>query len=449
MFLCFRRELKAVKRITASQWLAGSFFIAVLCSAVCASAETLTLPEGLKRISEKSRLVMIAEEEEGIAGAETSLARAKLLPSLNASVSQTFLAFGPAAIFGRQTVPVSERNFLAYSLILQQTLYDFQANASRLEASRVVLNSKKLDTRRIRNLAAIEFVLGYLDLLEAEKMLSVAQKEVDRLHAHSRDAHDLYEEGMITKNDLLQAEVKISDAHQRLLAARHQREIAASRLNSVLARPLKAEIQVAEVSAEPLFPAVLDHEGAWAAAERDRIEVQILDAVLAALSWEMKAREAEYYPKFFFRGGYDYTENKFQLHEGNWTAAVGMNLTLFSGGSTKAETDRIEGQKKKVLRQKEKVLDDIRLEVEQALLETRTAAEKMAVAAASVEQAEENLRINRVRYEEGTGTATEVLDAISLLTVSETNHYRALYGLRKAEAAVLYATGKQLTEVYR
>jgi len=42
----------------------------------------------------------------------------------------------------------------------------------------------------------------------------------------------------------------------------------------------------------------------------------------------------------------------------------------------------------------------------------------------AVKQAEENLRITRVKYEEGIGTGTEVLDAVSLLSVAGTNQYR-------------------------
>lgn len=56
---------------------------------------------------------------------------------------------------------------------------------------------------------------------------------------------------------------------------------------------------------------------------------------------------------------------------------------------------------------------------------------------------------NRVRYEEGVGTATEVLDAVTLLTVAETNYYRSLYDLRRAESATLYSMGKDLPEVYK
>ena len=43
----------------------------------------------------------------------------------------------------------------------------------------------------------------------------------------------------------------------------------------------------------------------------------------------------------------------------------------------------------------------------------------------------------------------EVLDALSLLTLAETNYHRSLYDAKKAEAAVLYSLGMNLLEVYK
>lgn len=424
-------------------------FLVVPYSAGAETGGVLTLREGLQLVTENSRLLRIAEQEELAAEADSRLSMARLMPVLSTSLGYSFLMHQPKAIFGPQTVPVSERNFAAFSLLLRQTLYDFQGDRSRHEADEVLRDAKRLETGRVKNLAAIEFVLSYFNLLEAEKMLLVSLKEVERLEGHLRDAGSLYEEGMITKNDLLQAEVRLSDARQRMLTARYVREISESRLNNVLARPLKEKVQIEEV---PLDASVVDEadlEIAWKAAESQRLELQVLDRLLKSLEWEEKAKRAEYFPKFYFRGGYEYAENRYQVHEGNWTAVLGMDLTLFSGGSTRAEAMKLGAAKMKIRRQREKLLEEIRLEVERAFLEVMTARRKSAVAAAAVAQAEENLRINRVRYEEGTGTATEVLDAISLLTVAETNHYRARYELQKAGAAVVYATGKPLTEVYR
>jgi len=426
--------------------------LCMLCSMASAStayAEVLTLPAGLRLVNENSRLIKITEHEEKISEADTLIARSKTLPEINASWGYTSLAYQPTAIFGPQTVPISESNFLSYSLNIQQTLYDFQKSASRYEASKKMLNVKKHDAARIRNLVAIDFVLVYLDLLESENMLKVSEKEVERLESHLRDANSLYEEGVITKNDLLQAEVKISDAKQRLLTQRNLRAVTASRINSILVRPLSADMQVEDLRETSPQSVVMDREKAWEIAERQRPEIQIIAETMKALDLEKTARKAEYLPRLFLKGGYDFTENRFQVHEGNWSVTLGMGINLFQGGATKAELMKIDNQRLKLVEEKNKLMDDIRLEVEKYLLDVNTARERVAVTRGAVEQAEENLRINRVKYEAGAGTATDVLDAVTLLSVAETNNYKSVYDLKKAEAAVLYATGTELSEVYK
>lgn len=427
-----------------------------LCSVIflqageAAAADLLSLSEGLRIVAEKSRSIRISRSDEQIAEAETQMVMARLLPTVNAAAAWTSLAYQPTAIFGRQTVPVADSNFLAYSFTVQQTLFDFRGSASRYDASKALLSAVQLDTARIRNLAAIEFVMSYLNLLEQEKIISVAEKEVEAMEAHRNDARSLFEEGVITKNDLLQAEVKISDSRQRLLTARAVRTVHISGLNSLLLKPLLSELRVVdigELTTESLPQ--LSTEAAWAVAEEQRAELRIADETLKALGFEEKARESEFYPRLFAKGGYDYTANRYQLHEGNWSVIVGLNFNLFSGGSTRAELKKIDSQRDKLLEQRKKLVDDIRLEVQRYLLLSITAQERLSVTKDAVLQAEENLRINRVKYEEGIGTGTDVLDAVSLLTVASTNYYKALYDLRKYEAAVLYAVGKDLLEVYR
>jgi len=421
----------------------------VLLYAGAACAELVSLAEGLRLAAENSRFVRMAAQDENIAAADIVTARAKLLPSINASFSHTDLSDQPAAIFGALSVPMSQRDFVSYSLNIQQTLYDFRANASRYEAGKIGLEIKKMDSRRVRNFVAVDFALAYLDLLESEKILKVAENEVRRLEAHLKDAGSLYDEGVITKNDLLQAEVRLSDARQRLLSAGTSREFNASRLNSALVRPLKSNISVADMDGPAPLISEIAVEQAWLLAEQQRPELQIADAALRSLDLEKTAKKADYYPRLYARGGYDYTENRYQVHAGNWSLTLGLGINLFNGGTTGAELAKIDFSKAKLLEQRNRLADEIRLEVEKYMLNAKTAREKIAVSAGAVQQAEENLRINKARYEEGAGTATEVLDAVSLLTAAETNYYRARYEAEKAEAAVVYAIGSDLLEVYR
>jgi len=427
------------------------FFFSVTGSALAA---VLTLSEGLRLATENNRLIKIARHDESISEADTFIARAKMLPDINASLDQTFLAHQPNALFGSQVVPAQQKDFYSYSLNVQQTLYDFRKNASHYDAARAILNTRKLDEKRVRNLVALDFGLTYFDLLEAEKMIQVEEREVERLEAHLRDAKSLYEEGVITKNDLLQAEVKISDARQRLLTAKDLRAVTASRLNNVLVRPLNTEIEATDAYIKELKGVsedvlALDMEKAWETAEKQRPEVLIADETVRSLELERRSKKADYYPRFFVRGSYDYLQNRYQTPDANWSLVLGLGINLFSGGSTKAEIQKLEYQKMRLLEEKDNLIDGIKLELKKYLLNSRSAKDRIEVTKDAVQQAEENLRINRVKYEEGVGTATDVLDAVTLLTVAETNYYKAIYDLSRAEAAVLYSLGVELAEVYK
>ena len=427
----------------------GAFVLLLLSGTLVSADEAVTFREGLHMAVLRSRPVKAAGYDEAVARDEAVMARAKMLPDVRASISSTHLANQPAAVFGPLTAPLSNKDFLSWSVVVQQTLYDFRENASRYEASLKEVETRALDTRRIRNLAAVEFALTYLDLLEADEAIRVADKEVLRLESHLRDAQGLYGEGVITRNEVLQAEVRLSDARQRRLAAMNARLVGQAKINSLLQRPLDSEMKVTDegVGSREL-PAMSSHE-AWGAALRERPEMQIMDLMWQGLQLRRTAARAAYYPRFFVRGAYDYEENRYQLHENNWSLVLGAGISLYSGGSTGAEVSKIDHQLLKLAEQKDKLADDIMLEVEKYVLNAQDAKGRTSVTKDAAAQAEENLRINRARYEEGVGTATDVLDAISLLTMAETNHNRAVYDSRKAEVAVLYSIGKDLLEVYR
>jgi outer membrane protein len=440
-----RRDGSFTTFIFLSVIIIASFF-----SVDSVSAEVLTLPEGLRLVTQNSRHIRISEGDEKISEADSWIEKARLYPTINAAAGGTLLAHQPGAVFGDTSVPLSQKDFYEYSLNIRQTLYDFGENASRYGSSMMKVQARKLETRRVRNLAAIEFAVIYFDVLESEKMVYVSEKEVERLESHLRDARNLYDEGVITKNDLLQAEVRLSDARQRLLTAKTGREINASRLNNSLARPLKTKVEVVDVSEIPreILDVRMDIEKAWEAAEKQRPEIQIVDVTLKSLDLDEEAKKAEFYPKLVAQGSYDYTQNRYSTAQGNWAATLGLGINLFSGGKTKAEVAKVRFQKERLIEQRNRLVDEIRLEVERYVLDSTTARDRVQVTKDAVQQAEENLRINRVRYTEGVGTATEVLDAVTLLSVAETNYYRAVYDLGKSEISVLYAIGRDLMEVY-
>ncbi len=414
------------------------------------TADRITLSEGLKIATENNRLVKIAFRERDMSYEDTVISRSKLLPNVNANMSQTFLSRQPGAHMGSQQVYTSERSYLSYGINAYQSIFSFGADSSQYEASKTFFDAKKLNVDLVKNIVALDFINAYFDTLESEKMIAVAQKEVERFESHLNVARNLFNEGVITKNDLLQAEVMLSDARQRLLTLKNMRAINASRINNILSRPLSSEVIVEDVPVNAVSAGdLMTLENAWANAEKQRVELGMIDRELKAAELEETVKKSDYFPKFFVQGGYNYTENRYQLYEDNWSLILGANLNIFSAGATKAEVSKVRYKRERLLEQRNKLADDIKLEVEKNYRDMKNAAEKINVTKDAVGQAEENLRINKIRYEEGIGTATDVLDAITLLTTAETNYYRAMYEFKRAEAGFMYSVGRDMVSAYK
>lgn len=345
------------------------------------SEDVLTLAQGLSEVTSEGYQVLITQEEENMAAADVRLARSGFFPTIGGSADHTSMVSQIATvtqtavpivssdgrIIGQGTqaliVPQYQTEFWSVNASVQQTLFDFWRTISRYKQSRELLSNRQIDTARVRNLSALQFTTAYFDLLEAEKMVGVAKQEVERLEGHRRDAQTLYNSGVITKNDWLQAEVRLKDGAQRLLSAENAKTLQVSRINNLLVRSLTTPLHALDIGYSLEAPP-LSLEAAWEEALKERPEIKIAQGSLKVLQLEKTARQADYYPVIFVKGEVDYTQNEYVFHNTNWAATVGMNINLFSGGATSAAIARVKSQQAQVLKQLAKLKDDIRLEVQ-------------------------------------------------------------------------------------
>ncbi len=446
--LCFilPGELPAGQRAmhTFSRFQSFALFLCVLLFPAAGSA--LTLQEGLAIVTEGGRDVSIARSEESAARSTVDLARSPWLPWIDLYGRETWLRYTPTAIFGINRVPISQDQFTTYGVKATQLIYDFGKTSSSISAARENLKASEIETFRARNRAALEFINAYFDLLEAQDLLKVAQEEVTRYDAHLKDAAARYKAGVVTRNEVLQSEVTLADSQQRLLTAENNQALRTSRVNSILMRPLTADVHPEEIVGTPLDATTLPD--AWSAAEAQNADLRDLDARVRAKEESVAAIRGEYLPQIYVAGGYEYNENQYMVNQDNWSIIAGVNMSLFAGGSTSAKVGAAKSDVLSLRMTREKLLDAVRMEVQSAWLEVQSSQKKIQVALVAVSQAEENLRLQRLRYEEGVGTNTDVLDAVTLLTTAETNSSKANFGLRRAEAALLYAMGRDLAAAY-
>ncbi|PIP36721.1 MAG: transporter, partial [Desulfobacterales bacterium CG23_combo_of_CG06-09_8_20_14_all_52_9] len=92
------------------------------------------------------------------------------------------------------------------------------------------------------------------------------------------------------------------------------------------------------------------------------------------------------------------------------------------------------------------VLDQIRLEVTDAYLNTVESEKAIVTAQKAIEQAKENFRITQERYKAQMATSLEVFDAQTLLSRAMTNYFGALYFFKIAKASLYRAMGQETLE---
>ena len=102
-------------------------------------------------------------------------------------------------------------------------------------------------------------------------------------------------------------------------------------------------------------------------------------------------------------------------------------MNIFDSGVTLSKIHGAEADLKKAEETYRDTVDVVNLDVRTNYLSLREAEKRIKTTELAVEQADEDYRIAQLRYMNGVGTNTDVLDAQVALTQAKTNYTQALY----------------------
>jgi len=406
---------------------------------------TLDLKEALRLAWKANPNLQVSRLQELIAGEDVVRARSGFLPQLKAEVSQTIYDDpikaripGGSAAGGADALRMTNRNFWSSKVYVDQTIFDFWATPSRYQASVQGKQASILDTAQTRDNIFLNVCQGYFRTLRSQKMVVVAEQEVVDLTAHLKIARDQFEFGVNTYNDVLQAEVSLADAEQRLIIANTDVIDIRSALNKVLMLPVSAPTVLKE---ENLVQPAQELDRATQVALKRRSDLKASQDRIKQQEWTVTQTRAGYFPRIYAQAGHTWQQNSTWVHDSQYFGIFGMQWTIFSGLDTKAQVAQARDKVGQLLEQHKDLDQQVRLDVQTALLRVKETADRIRVTEKAVTQGEENLRLNEERYKEQVGTATDVIDAQTLLTKTRVNYYTALYDHQMAKAQMLWAMG--------
>jgi len=419
-------------RVTAKALLAMMLF------AVTASAERLSLDECLQRAERSNPALKAAAWDVSIAEENIRLSQSGYFPRIDAQGGYTAQPRAQAVKISNMTAETQQAEYATAGVAAYYTLYDFGRRSARQQQARHAASSTGSMVRAKHKDVALQVIEAYFGILESARLLQSAEQEIEQISRHRKMAQALFEEGLTTRNDVLQADVRLAASRQKAVSIASQRENIWLQLNYLTGAP---ESYRAELDADTAIAVAASGNENEDSAIGRRHEIQALREGLKASEAEVNEAGSNYLPELYTRLAMDYVQNSRVREQTIMSATVGLKLNIFDGFSTSAIREkaiRNRSRSQDILRQTEA---RIRLELATARNDVNVAKERIKVTESAVKQSEENLRINQERYKERVGTATEVLDAQTLNTQAKTDYYNAVFDFQVALARLKKAQG--------
>jgi outer membrane protein TolC len=333
------------------------------------------------------------------------------------------------------------RGYAETEVALQWTLYDFGRTGGRYRQAVARERITELQLARAGQTVEFDVAATYLDVLLARASRRVQDDAVRRARATLDDTKARREGGVALREDVLRAEVQLSESREALVLAREGEFNAVARLNNAMGRNAGLPLEVIDLDAEPPLPGVLAQLLDMAAAQRP--EVGLARQAVAAAQGSREAARGEFLPRVFARAAAGHTDGENVVT--GWQEGVGLHLEapLYAGGNHRGELRAAEAEIEAALADAQAILDAISLQVNLAYRGVVAARERIDLARTAVVQAEENLRLVRVRYRNGNATPTDIVDGEAALTRSQQRFYSATYSYLAALARLEFTVGQR------
>jgi outer membrane protein len=431
------------------KWIVSFIFIMILCRGYVFAQEPqelLTLEESIKIALEKN--LQLHSAVEGITASQFREKEAvtNFLPLWTGQYN--YVRYNSPVTVGSSGISglggSGSRDIFNFGTTISQPLFTGGLNLANYRLGKLGVDISKTTVEILKRDIVLQVRAVFFNILRALKFRDVAAQTVKQFEAQLEVAKAFFEVGIVAKNDVLQAEVRLANARQGLVRTENDLAIAKSSFNTLLRRDINTPFNVVDILEYKAFPLLF--EESLEEALRQRTEIKNADFEIKQAQESVKIAKSGFFPTITLAGNYARSSDSPQLHSDlvneRWTIQTLATFTLWNWGNTAYKVGENKVKVTQAQDSKYQLIDSIILEVKQDYLNMLTAEKNINVAAKSIEQAEENLRMSEERYKYQVATATDVLDAVTLLAQARTNYFSALADFNIAKAQLERAMGR-------
>lgn len=432
-----------MKRINNSV-IALSLFVGI-ANANAQEKKTLSLDEAVQLGIQNSKNLKIDAAKIEEATADLLEAKNRQLPELKVSGSYMYLPIKPnvdiklPGVSGGAGGP-EVHQVLYGSANLSVPIYSGGKIKYGIQSAKYLVEASKLSTENDKIAIAYNVAQAYNNLFKANQSIKVFEENLTASQKRDETFLKMENNGLIARNDRLKANLQTSNIELQLLEAKNNYNIANINMDLLLGLPETTELSVDEnyieegTDVKPVDFYVTE-------ARENRKDLQALAQQRKAAELGSKSAKADNLPSIAFTGGYVAADiPKFLTVYNAINVGIGVSYNLSNLWKENSSLRQSQAREKQLAATDELLNDNIKLDVNREYQNTDYSKKRIVVFEKSAEQANENYRITKNKYDNGLATMTELLDADAAQIAANVGVINA-----KADAALAYRKLLQTT----
>jgi outer membrane protein TolC len=362
-----------------------------------------------------------------------------MLPNISADVRQTrrtqFL--GTIGLSPVRTDPFSifdARISATQSLFSLSLIQRWRASRESLRVTEQESATKRFDT-----MATVALV--YMEGLKAMAMVNMHEANQQVVNELLESVRQRQRGGVATGLDIARLEAQLAAERQQGLSARYDLEHAKFSLTNLLALPTDTPLVLTDEWMTNVR-GVPTPQGAVEEALSQRPEIQAQYTRVKASELTYSSMTGERLPSLAAQGDYGLVGNRWNNTLDTYGMALILQIPIFDGAQREGRIAQARSQWQQESLRMKSVLNQVKMEVHDALASLTAAQEQVSIAQAGLQVATKELNLARERYAVLTSTSHfELTNGLSSVARARENLVTALFQLNAARINLARSTG--------
>ncbi|MBU0731173.1 MAG: TolC family protein [Proteobacteria bacterium] len=348
-----------------------------------------------------------------------SIAKSGYYPSLDLGYTATML--------DEDSLFEQKENSVAYGAVSWNIFAGFRDKYS-IRSAQLLSNAEAFKLQGIEQDIKLNVALRYLSIYHNQANLKVSEDSYATLSKMHEDAKNRFEVGLIKKNELLKFKVDLDNAE----ITRKKARAGVDKSVFLLQREIDTTVNLDELTFHEFteLPKLAGHGEYEAEMLSSNSSIQLLKETIEASELGIKAEKSRYYPSLDLKSSYQKYDDDYIIGSGNSPSEeirtqLVLSMNIFDGFGKKSRVNKATLETRTLRYDLEELSRDLTTGLKNLYLDYQVSSSNVIVSESSIEQAEENLRITRLSYEEGLAKESDLLDAISNLSRAKYNFVAA------------------------